>query len=321
MIVRTPGTENPGIVNDSQAETIDLGPTLDIKGKALGVPVYQLLGGAMRDRLRLYWSHCGTHRMHEDTANYIGKPLLRSLDDVCALGEEVKAAGFTGLKTNIAVFGDRPYTQGWRRSFPERNAEKSLIRAAYKQIEAFNTGTGGDLDILLDLNFNYTVESYIRMIRALTPLELFWCELDIYNPEALAYVRQRTDTPIASCESLYGIRDFRMYFQKQAMDVAIIDVPWNGIWQSYKIATIADAHEVNIAPHNFYGHLSTMMSAHLCAAVPNFRIMEIDIDDVPWKDDLVTNPPEIIDGHLIVPDGPGWGCDIDEDAIRAHPPR
>ncbi len=68
------------------------------------------------------------------------------------------------------------------------------------------------------------------------------------------------------------------------MDVAIIDVPWNGIWQSAKIASMADAHEVNVAPHNFYGHLCTMMSAHFCAAVPNFRIMEIDIDDVPWKD-------------------------------------
>ena len=64
-----------------------------------------------------------------------------------------------------------------------------------------------------------------------------------------------------------------------------------------------------------------MMSAQFCAAVPNFRIMEIDIDDVPWKDDLVTNPPEIVDGHLIVSDRPGWGTDINEDAIKAHPPK
>ena len=64
-----------------------------------------------------------------------------------------------------------------------------------------------------------------------------------------------------------------------------------------------------------------MMSAQFCAAVPNFRIMEIDIDDVPWKDDLVTDPPEIVDGHLIVSDRPGWGTDINEDAIKAHPPK
>ena len=310
----------PGGINSQAIAAIE-NALLDIKGKALGVPVYQLLGGAMRERLRLYWSHCGTYRMHESTAGYLGKKPMTSLDDVRALGEEVKTRGFTGLKCNMYVFGERSYTHGWRRSFPDRNAERPLIRSVYNQIEAFNEGAGGDVDILLDLNFNFNTEGYIRMIRALTPLELFWCELDIYNPEALAYIRNRTSTPIASCESLYGIRDFRLYFQLQAMDVAIIDVPWNGIWQSYKIAAIADAHEVNVAPHNFYGHLSTMMSAHFCAALPNFRIMEIDIDDVPWKDDLVTCPPEIVDGHLIMPDRPGWGCDIDEDAVRAHPPK
>jgi L-alanine-DL-glutamate epimerase-like enolase superfamily enzyme len=105
------------------------------------------------------------------------------------------------------------------------------------------------------------------------------------------------------------------------MDVAIIDGPWNGIWQALKIAAMAEAYEINVAPHNFYGHLSTLMSAHLCAAIPNFRIMEIDIDDVPWKDDIVTYAPEIEDGHLLVPSGPGWGTELNEAAIRAHPPK
>ena len=103
------------------------------------------------------------------------------------------------------------------------------------------------------------------------------------------------------------------------MDVAIVDIPWNGAWQSYKIAVIADAYETNVAPHNFYGHLCTMMSAHLCAAIPNFRIMEIDVDDVPWRDDLVTDVPLIENGMLTIPDRPGWGTDINEDAIAAHP--
>ena len=144
---------------------------------------------------------------------------------------------------------------------------------------------------------------------------------DIYNPDALAYIRNRTSTPIASCESLYGIRDFRLYFQKQAMDVASSTFPGNGIWQSYKIAAIADAHEVNVAPHNFYGHLSSMMSAHF---VRHYRT------SVSWRSTSTTYrgkttwspaPPEIVVGHLIMPDRPGWGCDIDEDAVRAHPPK
>ncbi len=110
------------------------------------------------------------------------------------------------------------------------------------------------------------------------------------------------------------------YLEQQAVDVAIIDVAWNGILESAKIAAMADAYEVNVAPHNFNGHLGSLMSAHLCAAIPNFRVMEIDIEDVPWKDDLVSKPPVIEDGELLMPTGPGWGVEINEDVIRAHPP-
>ena len=105
------------------------------------------------------------------------------------------------------------------------------------------------------------------------------------------------------------------------MDTIIIDAPWNGVAESLKIAAMADAYEVNIAPHNFYSHLATLMSAHLCAVAPNVRIMEFDADQPPWMDDLVTVKPEIVDGYLYIPDGPGWGTEIDEAAVRAHPLR
>ena len=84
---------------------------------------------------------------------------------------------------------------------------------------------------------------------------------------------------------------------------------------------MAEAFEVNVACHNFYGHLLTMMNAHFCAALPNFRIMEIDIDQVPWRDELFTVVPRIVDGHLPVPKAPGWGTEPNEAALRAHPPR
>ncbi|HEX9820644.1 MAG TPA: enolase C-terminal domain-like protein, partial [Methylomirabilota bacterium] len=87
------------------------------------------------------------------------------------------------------------------------------------------------------------------------------------------------------------------------------------------IAAMADAYEVNVAPHNFYGHLATLMNAHFCAVVPNLRIMEIDPDTVPWYDDLATHKPDIEDGHLVLPARPGWGTDVNEDAVRAHPPK
>ena len=116
--------------------------------------------------------------------------------------------------------------------------------------------------ILLDLNFNAKTEGYLKILRAIADLDMFWIEIDSYSPEALGYIRRQSPHPISSCETLLGLREFMPYFREQAMDVAIIDTPWNGAWQSMKIAAPAEAHEVNVAPHNFYGHLCTMMNAH-----------------------------------------------------------
>ena len=84
----------------------------------------------------------------------------------------------------------------------------------------------------------------------------------------------------------------------------MIDVPWNGFCPSKRVGELAQTFQMNIAPHNYYSHLSSFISASLCAVLPNVRIMEIDIDDVPWKDEMVTNPPEIIDGYMTIPSGP-----------------
>ncbi len=86
-------------------------------------------------------------------------------------------------------------------------------------------------------------------------------------------------------------RQYRRFLELHAMDVAIIDVPWNGFSQAVQIGRMAEAYEINIAPHNYYSHLADLHSIHLCAVLPNVRIMEIDIDDVPWKAELVTRPP------------------------------
>jgi hypothetical protein len=133
--------------------------------------------------------------------------------------------------------------------------------------------------------------------------------------------RRQSPHPISSCETLLGLREFLPYFREQAMDVAIIDAVWNGVWQAMKIANAADAFDVNIAPHNFYGHLATMMNAHFAAATPNLRIMEIDIDRLAWDEEVFTAVPQFDHGHLIVPDTPGWGTEPIEEAIKAHPSR
>ncbi|MDP6344711.1 MAG: mandelate racemase/muconate lactonizing enzyme family protein, partial [Alphaproteobacteria bacterium] len=293
--------------------------------KALGVPVYELFGGPVRDRLRLYWSHFGTYRLHH--AAVMGVEPLTDLAGVEKLAAEAVERGFTAMKTNIFLF-DRDGAPdlhmpgfGRRNETPELNWSRDLIDRLRQQIAAMRSGAGPAADLLLDLNFNFKTEGYLQITRALDDAGLSWFEIDSFDPAALRDIREKTRTPIASCESLFGRRGFVPYFEQHAMDVAIIDVPWNGLNESLKIAAMAEAYEINVAPHNFYGHLSTLMSAHFCAALPNYRIMEIDIEDVPWKDDLVTEPPRIEAGHLILPTTPGWGADPDEDAIRAHPPK
>jgi L-alanine-DL-glutamate epimerase-like enolase superfamily enzyme len=150
-------------------------------------------------------------------------------------------------------------------------------------------------------------------------MDMFWVEIDTFNPQALGYIRRQSPHPISSCETLLGLREFLPYFTEQAMDVAIIDTPWNGVWQSMKVAAAAEHFEVNVAPHNFYGHLCTMQNAHFCAAVPNLRIMETDIDRLAWDHELFTHVPDIVDGHLVIPDRPGWGTEPSEQGLRAHP--
>ena len=296
---------------------------LDVKAKALGIPVYEMLGGPVRDRIRLYWSHCGTYRLA--WADELQIPPLRTLDDVVALGREAAASGYTALKTNIFLLGEEPHlhSPGFCRGagFPELNADRKVIRAMCDQLAAFREGAGPEMDILVDLNFNFKTEGFLKMARAMEPFDLLWLELDTRSPQALAYIRQGTSIPIASGECLFRRHDYKPYFDAESMDVAIIDNPWNGVAEGVKIASLADVYEVNVAPHNFYGHLATMMNASFCAVVPNFRIMEIDCDFVPWHNDLFTAAPQIEDGHLILPTDPGWGTEINEDAVREHPPR
>jgi len=297
---------------------------LDAKAKGLGVPVYELLGGKIRDRIRVYWSHCATWRINHPA---VYKPAITDLDGVKAIGREVREKGFGALKTNIFMYDShRKNARGWRPGFgvpflPEINVERDVLRNLLMHLEALRDGAGPDIDILLDLNFNAKTEGYLKILRAIADLDIFWVEIDSYSPEALGYIRRQGRHPISSCETLLGLREFLPYFREQAMDVAIIDTPWNGVWQSMKIAAAAEAHEVNVAPHNFYGHLCTMMNAHFSAAVPNLRIMETDIDRVEWDHELFNHVPEFVNGHLVMPSRPGWGIEPNEAALRAHPPQ
>jgi galactonate dehydratase len=291
---------------------------LDLKGKALGVPVHELFGGPLRDEVPAYWSHCGTTRAR--AWQVTGTPKLASYEDVTALGREVVERGFRAFKTNVVVPGEEPQVlhPGFHGDGLERNSSPEVERALRRLFAAFADGTEGMAEPILDVNFNVTTEGARRVARALEGIGLGWLEIDSFDAAALAFVRRGTSIPICSGENLYGARAFRPFFEAAAMDVASVDVIWNGFAQAKKVADLAETFEVNCAPHNYYSHLATFISAQWCAAIPNVRMLELDVDDVPWREEL-TKAPEIVAGAVKVPTGPGWGADVDEDVLDAHP--
>ena len=297
---------------------------LDVRGKEAGKPVHALFGGAIRDRIPVYWSHFATYRVGHREGG--GLPRLDSYEDLARHAAEVKARGFRALKTNILrhIDGRLHYfnpgfgrTAGW----PELNWDQTTQRWARDQLRTIREAVGPEMGLMLDVNFHFKTEGFLRIAGTVAPFDLTWLEVDTHDPASLALIRRKAPCPVASCETLHGRREFKPYFEQYATDVAIIDVVWNGLGESVKIAAMADAYEVNVAPHNFYGHLSSLISAHFCAAVPNFRIMEIDLDSVAWRDEFYTGAPAIEDGALVLPTAPGWGIEVDEAAVRARPPR
>ena len=268
--------------------------------------MHELFGGPTRDEHPAYWSHCGTTRAR--AWDVTGTPKLASYDDVAALGREVVERGYSAFKTNVVVPGDEPQVlmPGFGGGGGTMRAEE-IATALVRLLEAFEEGTGGAARPIVDLNFNLEPEGCARVARALERFDLLWLEVDMFDPGALAHVRHVAPMPVCSGENLYGSRGFRPYLEAGGMDVASVDVIWNGFHQAKKIADLAETFEVNCAPHNYYSHLATFIAAQWCAAIPNARILELDVDDVPWRDELVSASPEIVDGEIRVPVGARLG--------------
>ncbi len=293
---------------------------LDAKAKLLDIPCHELLGGAVRDKVRVYWSHCGTWRISRP--DYF-PPGIRNLDDVVSLGLEVNGSGFSALKTNIfraTADGMRGWSPGFGSPPDEhgRTPSRTVLDGMHEYLSALREGTGPDIDILIDLNYNCRTEGYLTFLRRLSDLDIFWVEIDTQSPAALATIRKQSPFTISGCESLTGLVEFLPYFQAESLDVAIIDAMWIGIWQSLKIAAAADAFQVNVAPHNYYGHLATLMAGHFCAVVPNLKIMETDIDRVDVDARIFSTAPDYREGYLHLPDTPGWGTEPNEELLSAE---
>ncbi len=311
--------QSPGGIAAKAIAGIELA-LVDIKAKTLDISVVELFGGPTRDEVRVYWSHCGSSRVR----NYelIGVPPLRTMQDITELGHEVVEKGFTALKTNIVIPGEPAavYFSGFGGGLGTTDGNVSAVLLCHIEtlISTFRDAIGPDVGLNLDLNFNFKPEACMRIAQMLEPYNLLWLEIDMYHHEAIRQIKDSTTTKICTGENLYYMREYIPYFESRAADVFMVDVPWNGFSPSKKIGDLAEVYQFNVAPHNYYSHLATFISASLCAVLPNVRIMEVDIDDVPWKDDLTTHVPEIVDGYMKIPTGPGWGTELNEEVVKTH---
>lgn len=290
---------------------------LDVRARALDVPVHELLGGALRDQVQVYWGHCGTYRVTH--ADLIGEDPVRTLDDLVRLGRQVAERGYTALKANPLRFDDG----GARRYKPDpaegpvAEVDETVVRSLREQLAALREGTGPNVELLVDIGTGFGVPAAQRLAAALAPFDVSWLEVEGHDAGSLRRIRDSSGVPVASGERLRRM-DYRALLDEGAADVAIVDVPFNGMADALRIAGACGVHDIDVAPHNCYSPLATMMSAAFCALVPNVRLMEVDVDAVRWEDDFVTVAPDIEDGYLRVPTGPGWGTEIDEAAVREH---
>ena len=298
---------------------------IDIKAKSLNIPVYELFGGPLRKRIPLYWSHFALYRLKRGFDTH-QKEEIKDLAQMAAHAKSVLEQGYSALKTKIHCFDESGGTGyfpcfGSEPGAPELNLSPLMLKNIVNQMSAIRETVGDELDLILDLNSNFKPDSIIRISRALEHLDIRWLEVDIFDADILRDIREKSPISIGGCEMLCNAKSFAPFFSKRSVDVPLVDVSWNGLLESIKIANVADVFDLNISPHNFTGYLATQISAHFAAITPNLEIMEFDVDEVPWLGEFFTEPLRIEDGKLILSEKPGWGMDVDEKAVLKRPPR
>jgi galactonate dehydratase len=294
---------------------------IDIKAKALGVSVTELFGGPTRETVPVYFSHFLAYRTK--AYEFIGKKPLLAIDDIELAANDAKAAGYKALKTNLPMLGFPIRMDatcfGGELATTDQYLTDERLDFLELIIGTVRRSVGDDFGIILDINHNCKPESAIRVAQRLRPYNLMWLELDLDDPRALLQVKQKTDLPICSGETLFYPEGYLPYFQERALDIIMIDTIWNGFSQALRIGQLAQTFRINTCVHNYYSHLSTFISASLCGVLPNVRVMEVDGEDVLWKDELFTHSPELVNGELKIPLGrPGWGTEPDLRAFQRY---
>jgi L-alanine-DL-glutamate epimerase-like enolase superfamily enzyme len=289
----------------------------DIKGKVLDVPAYELLGGKYRDEVTIY---CDTH-----AGESLGRAPDRDPREVytpesyARAAREVVDEGFEALKFDLDVRTHRDVDTAARR------LNNAAIEHKVSLVEAVREEVGYDVDLGMDLHWNFTVETATRLGKKLEPYDLAWLE-DPVPPrkyDAHRRVTEKLDVPVLTGENLRDPGEFQQMLDAGGMDIAAPDTHnCGGLLPFRKIATLCDLHGVPIAAHNICGPVGTVAAAHAAASVPNFLALEYHARDVPWFEDLVDRTgedgPLIEDGTLDLPEGPGLGIELDPDVAEKH---
>ena len=297
---------------------------LDLLGKVLGVPMYVLLGGKYRDRVRMYVdAHGGVDWTPDGISNRIrevaeqGRFLeVYTPAAYAAHAREVVAEGYTAVKFDI----DFPTPR--KMDAHDRSIAPSELRDIIAAVAAVREAVGPDIDVAIDLHARYNVADALRIAYEVEPFNLMWLEDPVPpgNHEALAKLTAKARVPICTGESLRGREQFRELLAMQAADVLQPDVPLAcGMRDLKKIADLADLYLVSIGPHCMTSPIGTLAAAHVCAAVPNFLALEFHCRPISWWNDcVVSGAPLIQRGYIRVPEAPGLGFAPNEAVLQAH---
>jgi galactonate dehydratase len=207
-----------------------------------------------------------------------------------------------------------------------RTLSLKAIDDTVDKVRVIRETVGDDVDICMDINNTLDLPSSLSLAKALEPYRLMFFEDPIRQDESpVTYQRlaAATKTPVGTGENLYTQWSFRNFLEVGGIDVALPDICHTGILQGKKIAALAETFHVPVAPHNPNSPLSTIISGHLCSSIPNFLALEYYLEEreAPWTDRVMDPPVSSLvkDGHLTLPDGPGWGVEINEKEIAKHP--
>lgn len=270
----------------------------DLKGKALGVPVHQLLGGRVRDRVKAYAN--GWYQV------------ARTPEQFADAARAVVARGYRALKFD-------PFGPG------SLELDRRELDLSVDLIAAVRDAVGDDVDLLIEMHGRFTPRTAIRIAHRLAAYNPGWLEEPTppHDPRSVARVAAAVDTPIAAGERIHTRDHFTALFDLGAIDIAQGDVTQSGgLWEAKKLAATAQLHNVLMAPHNVGGSVSTAANLHLAGSTVNFTMLEYfnDFAD-PYLKDCVTGLPEVVDGYFAVPDTPGLGVELHPDVIADHPRR